>query len=66
MNDIFEENHKRGRPFKRFNEKVLEYVNFGMRLIDCQNMAEAVRITKKSKRDILRESLEMYVKQLKR
>ena len=54
----------RGRPRKAFNERILEHLDFGMRLEDCQNMAKAVRITGKTKRDILRESLKMYSKWL--
>lgn len=56
----------RGRPRKPFSDKVLEYVNFGMRLSDCQNMTKAMKLTGKTKRDILREALEMYVKWLEK
>lgn len=59
-----EVNKKRGQPRKNFTERVIEYVNFGMRLLDCQNMKKAQEMTQKSKRDILREALREYVERL--
>lgn len=59
-----EENVKRGRPKKSFADKIIARVDFGMRLLDCQNMAKAERMTQKSKRDILREALQEYVERL--